>query len=461
MATNRERDENGYLTIKGCPISSFGIFPYSAGQLGLDGDPNQIINVYRPESAVSDPEALESFKNMPFINEHTYLSGIPGDENAVAPEEKGVDGIITSNVYYDVPWMRGDLVIYSRKMQEELESGKKDLSLGYKCQFEHAPGTFDGQPYEFVQTKMRGNHIALVGEGRVPGARVLDGLCFDHLSFNEVPSENGANMKRVKVGKAADSAVEKLKALLPELAQWLSEESTEPAHQDGSGAVEGGEGNMAATANPASEGGTTNAEPTEGSSDGDLAALIAKVESALAELKQAANGGNAGEVGADGESSMDNEEITEQPKGADDAEMSEDAVEGLQSGETQPITEDSEGATEVVKASAGPTSGKNASASDAAISRFYHDLARKTSLYDRVSKVVGTFDHSAMDSRSVAVYGVKKLGIKCKAGEEFAALDGYLTGFEKAQVVKVQKLQEKKAQDAKGTEVDAYLASLK
>ena len=40
MQTAREIDKNGFLTIMGCPISSFGIFDYSAGQVGLDGDPN-------------------------------------------------------------------------------------------------------------------------------------------------------------------------------------------------------------------------------------------------------------------------------------------------------------------------------------------------------------------------------------------------------------------------------------
>ncbi len=31
--SKRKIDENGYMTIEGCPVSSYGIFQYSAGQL--------------------------------------------------------------------------------------------------------------------------------------------------------------------------------------------------------------------------------------------------------------------------------------------------------------------------------------------------------------------------------------------------------------------------------------------
>ncbi len=220
--TNREQDDNGFLLVKGCPISSFGLFDYSAGQLGLPGDPNRIVKVYRPESAVSDPAAIESFKNVPLINDHEMLSGFLGDKGTTAPEEYGIDGILTSNVYYEAPWMRGDLKVFTRKLQEALQSGKKDLSLGYTCDFEIKPGVWNGQPYEAIQTNMRGNHIALVDEGRVPGARVLDGLCFDSLSFNFKPSNKDDQSMKIKDKKAFDDALASLKALLPALSQHLN-----------------------------------------------------------------------------------------------------------------------------------------------------------------------------------------------------------------------------------------------
>ena len=82
-------------------------------------------------------------------------------------------------------------------------------------------------------------------------------------------------------------------------------------------------------------------------------------------------------------------------------------------------------------ASEGPTEG-NKAMGDAAINRFYADMSSKAKLYDRLSKVVGAFDHSAMDAKKVNAYGVKKLGIACAKGQEHVALDAYLTGIEAA-----------------------------
>jgi uncharacterized protein len=515
MPTSREIDENGFLLVKGCPISSFGIFDYGAGQLGLPGDPNRIVKVFRPESAVNDPAAIDSFKNVPFIIDHTMLSGFYDDQDAAAPEEKGLDGVLTSNVYYQAPWMLGDLKIFSRKAQKFLAKGKKDLSLGYSCDFELTPGVWNGQPYEVVQTNMRGNHIALVDEGRVPGARVLDGLCFDHLSFTAVqPSEKDENMAiKGKGKKAMDNAVAQLKALLPALEAYLNEEGAEPAHQGnpspgeaGGGAAGGKDADpnpMAAaggTGEPSSQGATPpagqsthQAAPTEagggatspeggdpaghdpaasatgstasatpppsgsggegeGAAGGDVNGLISQVEGVLAQIK-AAVAGTTGGTGAD-------EEMNENV---------EDTVTGLQgtrTGEGSAVCADEEGSGGGIgagqgKASAGPSAGLHAEAGDAALRNFYADSALKDRVYNRVSKVVGAFDCKAMDARAVIAYGVKhpKINIKCAKGTEYIALDAYLTGVETAAKATKTRIQSAVAGDSavKSDEMDAWL----
>lgn len=443
MPTAREIDDNGFLTVRGCPISSFGIFEYGAGQLGLPGDPNRIVKVYRPESAVNEQAALDSFKNVPFIDDHEMLSGFQKDDGATAPEDYGVAGILTSNVYYEAPWMRGDLKVFARDLQAALDDGKKDLSLGYSCEFEVKPGIWNGQAYEVIQTGLRGNHIALVDEGRVPGARVLDGLCFDHLRFDVRPSDKEVKMpKMTKVAK--DNAVAQLKALLPALQAFLSEEATEPAHQDDPADPAIAAPAAAATEpmddNPAAEPeGEPAAEPAEGSAG--MPELIAQVEAVLGALKAMTAGATEGEPA--------------------NAAATEDDVEGLQgAAATEPVQD--EGAIENNgSASTGPAAGKHESAKDAqdaAVKRFYADAAAKASIYDRVSKVVGAFDHARMDAAQVAAYGVKKIGLKVKAGQEAVALDAYLTGIEAA--AKNTKQLVVKAADAKvqaTSEVDAYI----
>lgn len=491
----RQQDQNGYLRVKACPISSFGIFQYSAAQIGLDGDPNRIVNVFRPESAVSDPELIESLQEVPLIDDHEMLSGFAGDKDATAPEDYGIDGILF-DVFYEKPWTRGDLKIFTRKMQAELNGGKKDLSLGYTCDFLLESGTFDGQDYEVVQVNMRGNHIALVDVGRVPGARVLDGgkkLCFDSLNFDvSINPLCGEIMKRKALdGNVVATLQAQLKALLPTFEQFLSEEATEPAHQGGeggaagaaeAGAAEGAagaagtEGAMAAggetgtgevaaegapgaaaaggeegeTDNGAAEGaeaGAAAAGAEGGEQQGGAAQLISQLEAILAQLKQATG---AGDEGSEGEATNAAGESTE------------DTVEGLEGAAREGADEGAGG--EQGGASQGPAAGKHAGA-DAALRSFHADLALKNSLSNRLSKVVGAFD-GALDLASatagdVAVYGVKKLKLKCAKGQEAIALDAYLTGIESARSVTQTHQQSKRAADAAQQEVPAINAYFK
>jgi hypothetical protein len=174
-------------------------------------------------------------------------------------------------------------------------------------------------------------------------------------------------------------------------------------------------------------------------------------------LKAAVSGGGQG-TDEDGNGESEN---------AEGAANTEDQLEGLE-GNAQTGDEGAEGSSVGEgqgKASPGPQAGQNATASDAAIRGFYADLAVKTRLYDRVSQVVGAFDHAAMDAHQVGVYGVKKLGLKCSKGQEVVALDAYLTGLEAARKVTKQRVQPKPAaaQDASAapSELDNYLKGAK
>lgn len=407
-ASARRVDANGYLRIDGCPISSFGIFEY--GRLQCDPDhqgENDIVNVFRPEEAVSSEDMLASFQNVPLIDDHDFLAG--DDGQGIAPEDKGVDGVLV-NVRYEAPWTRGDIIIYSQTMRKSIEDGKTELSLGYTCDIRKESGTFDGVEYEFVQTNMRGNHIALVDEARVKGARILDSntvfLC-DSLSFNN-PKRRNEIMAKSKTLDA--SSVEKLKALLPALQEFLTEEEGEAQHQEGAGidesAVEGGkgEGEEAKTV------------------DSDVPALLKQLIEAISKATAAP--------------AVDEE-------GAEKAKADELDPEKAKADELDP---------EKTKAGDPMLTG------DAAMRLVYADQALKSDLYDRLSKHVGSFDASAMTSKDVAAYGIKKLGLVAGAGHEVGVLDAYLMGAAKAASAPSSPAIAKKLGDAKGSaEVDAYI----
>lgn len=176
----KEYDDNGWPEIKGNPISKVGVFPYSGAQIGYEGlDPNSIYMVYRPAEELANEDTINSFKLLPFTDEHAMLGAA---ENGLTPaEEKGVDGVIGQEVYFDYAegYLRGNLKVFSEKSNRLINAGKVELSIGYRCTYEKQSGVFEGQHYDFIQRGINGNHLALVHEGRSgPDVAVLDTLKF-------------------------------------------------------------------------------------------------------------------------------------------------------------------------------------------------------------------------------------------------------------------------------------------
>lgn len=220
----RLTDLNGFITIKGNPISKEGVFEYSGAQIGLDGpDADRVFRVYRPAEELADPECIESFKLLPFINEHTMLGS--EDDGFTPPERKGVEGMIGEDVYFDAPYLRGTLRIVSESLKNALAGGKVELSPGYRCVYEMTPGTFNGQQYDAVQRKIRGNHLALVEEGRTgPDVAVLDKMTF---TVDSATLQEAAMAEEMK-DQEGSGGLDRIKALIEELKPLLAEQ--EAAH---------------------------------------------------------------------------------------------------------------------------------------------------------------------------------------------------------------------------------------
>lgn len=217
--TARHTDINGFVTIKGNPISKEGVFEYSGAQIGHE-EADRIFKVYRPGEELADPECIESFKLLPFINEHTMLGS--EDEGMTPPERKGVEGMIGEDVYYDAPYLRGTLRIVSESLKNALAGGKVELSPGYRCVYEMTPGVFNGERYDAIQRKIRGNHLALVDEGRTgPDVAVLDRMTFTVDSNTLKEAVMAEEMK----DQEGSGGLDRIKALIEELKPLLAEQA--------------------------------------------------------------------------------------------------------------------------------------------------------------------------------------------------------------------------------------------
>jgi len=157
--SNRVIDENGFIEIKDNPLSKVGVFDYLGSEIDAP-ESDKIYKVFRSEEVLKD--SVQYLKGKPFVNDHTMLGN-----NGVDASEKGVEGVIGDNVYYKDGVVYGNLRLFTSKIKELIEGGKKALSCGYWSKYIFEGGTWEGQGYDAIQQIVGGNHIALVDSGRM------------------------------------------------------------------------------------------------------------------------------------------------------------------------------------------------------------------------------------------------------------------------------------------------------
>jgi hypothetical protein len=226
----REYDTNGWFEVKDNPLSKVGVFPYSGRSLP-DADADKTYGVYRPAEELGSPETIESFKLIPWIDNHVMLGS--EDDGLVPAERKGIQGVIGEQVYFDGETLFGNIKVMSQAMAGLIANGKRELSCGYRCRYEKASGVFNGQPYDYIQRDIRGNHLALVDQGRMgPEVAVLDAseaftftvdskepLMAEESKGAEGGSEKKEEGKDAEQGFTLESAHAALKQIMPVIAK--------------------------------------------------------------------------------------------------------------------------------------------------------------------------------------------------------------------------------------------------
>lgn len=208
-ASAREVDNNGWFEVKGNPLSKVGIFPYSGGQIG--GDPSKIYNIYRPEEELSNQETIDSFKLLPWINEHVMLGN--SDDGLTPAEQKGIEGVLGEDIYFENGILYGNIKVFSENLADLIESGKKQLSAGYRCKYDMVSGDWNGQSYDGIQREIRGNHLALVQEGRMgKDVAVLDHFIFT-FDTKELKMPDEIKEEKEKIETEGKDGIEGIKGI--------------------------------------------------------------------------------------------------------------------------------------------------------------------------------------------------------------------------------------------------------
>nr|DAR97477.1 MAG TPA: hypothetical protein [Caudoviricetes sp.] len=404
----KQVDHNDFWYIKDNPLSKVGVFPYLGKQISSELEPDKIYQVYRPAEELLSDETINSFKLLPIVDDHTMLGTEPG---MMPAEEKGVHGTSGSDVYGKDGKLYGDLKIYSETLKDEIEAGKKELSMGYFCDYELTPGTFDGRHYDAVQRNIRGNHIALVEEGRMGSdVRVMDRkITMD--SMKEINSM----VKNAKRGirRVFDEDVDKR-----ELIREVMAIAAKP-NEDFAGGEQEKEETIAKKLEEMSynrsESGTANDDEVD-KREGirQIMAIVREAGGSEEQIREAA--GIAEKISYNDSERSGNDE--EPKKDGEDEEPESCAGDE---------DEDDDKKSEIKELK---------ESMDAMPKAVFAELAKRDRLYKTIQEKtgIGTFDCSLMTEKEVARYACDKLDLGAAKGEEIAVLKGYLKAAKTSEI---------------------------
>lgn len=208
----RTTDENGFLHVATSHITKACLNPYYGrevpkwDELGLD--PDKIYIAFR------DPEELRksvpTWAGLPLQFEHH-------EEGADEKDAKDTRvGTVGTDVKWNAPYIDAPLTVWDQKAIDAIKDGScRELSCAYFYDPDFTPGTYQGDSYDFVMRNIRGNHVALVPEGRA-GHDVLVADAQINLINKQAATAAGDEMKK-RLARDGDPAVEKKEQALGEV----------------------------------------------------------------------------------------------------------------------------------------------------------------------------------------------------------------------------------------------------
>ena len=158
----RSKDSNGYMHVAVSNLTKEQVVPYIGDsipgykELGLE--PDKVYQIYRPADEIE--KAVETFNGLPLMLDHWDMDA----ENI--PKDKVV-GSLGTDAKWESPYLTNSLIVTDANAIKAIEDGSySELSASYACDIDMSGGIFDGKSYDGVMRNIKGNHVALVHEGR-------------------------------------------------------------------------------------------------------------------------------------------------------------------------------------------------------------------------------------------------------------------------------------------------------
>lgn len=157
ISTNIAMTPEGFLVCRNVPIARTGYQQYLESELFEDGDPSEIINVFRSPNEVFSTATIASFEGKPVTDGHPDVDVTPDNYKEFS---KGHVQHVRVGRGDDADKILADLYITDQDLIDEIRNGKRQVSAGYYAEDK------EDETGRICQTKIRGNHVAVVDEGR-------------------------------------------------------------------------------------------------------------------------------------------------------------------------------------------------------------------------------------------------------------------------------------------------------
>ena len=210
-------------------LTRTGVHKYSGFDLNLPSDrANDIINVYRSPSEVLSKDSLQTYINLVITNNHP--SQLVTIDNCKMLQKGTVSNVQQGEKQDSEDCLAGTGTITDPILIEDVQKGKKEVSLGYECDLVPYGKIYNGIFCEFEHKNIKANHLAVVDAGRCGKMCKIGDSLMKEVLFNKkkymVDTEEGLKAlqqaldceeeKKEKTQKEKDEEEEKEKKELKE-----------------------------------------------------------------------------------------------------------------------------------------------------------------------------------------------------------------------------------------------------
>lgn len=200
LAPSAKRTDDGYIEDRPI-VTKTGVFPYRNADGGIRFELRHPDDVYAADS-------LKTLSMLPITNGHP-------DEFVNADTAKGLSiGFTGEHASIDGANIRTAIRITDAEGVKAIESGRRELSLGYKVDLAEESGTYNGVPYTHRQRNIRYNHLSIVDKARMGASARINLDAAEQVESAPRNDKGDDTMVKVNLdGLTYDAAPEVAKAL--------------------------------------------------------------------------------------------------------------------------------------------------------------------------------------------------------------------------------------------------------